>query len=157
MWWSGQLGQTSNFEVQSWDKLQTLKFKEPTFPKNMKWTAPFIFQGKNNAIGDQLTSTLGPKFQNSIKKPFYHVCINDLKICKQQSCKRMPIHAQLLIQGCEEITTINKKDVKGMSAINTSDDQSHQESLLIARLLGRRLWNLPGIRRSSKRKRPQDF
>ena len=91
------------------------------------------------------------------KKPFYHVCINDLKICKQQSCKRMPIHAQLLIQGCEEITTINKKDVKGMSAINTSDDQSHQESLLIARLLGRRLWNLPGIRRSSKRKRPQDF
>ena len=67
------------------------------------------------------------------------------------------IHAQLLIQGCEEITTINKKDVKGMSAINTSDDQSHQESLLIARLLGRRLWNLPGIRRSSKRKRPQDF
>ena len=61
------------------------------------------------------------------------------------------------VQGCGEIITICKKDAKGMSAINTSDDQSHKESLLIARLLGRRLWNLPGIRRSSKRKRPQDF
>ena len=85
------------------------------------------------------------------------VCIKHLKICNQKSCKRILIYAQLLIQGCGDITTICKKNAKGMSAINTSDDQSHKESLLIARLLGRRLWNLPGIRRSSKRKRPQDF
>ena len=36
------------------------------------------------------------------------------------------------VQGCGEIITICKKDAKGMFAINTSDAQSHKESLLIA-------------------------
>ena len=37
------------------------------------------------------------------------VCIKHLKICSQKSCKRILIYAQLLIQGCGEITTICKK------------------------------------------------